>query len=277
MAAKRLFIPGANAAVAPRSHALVVMAKAPVSGAVKSRLVPPLTEDEAAGLSRCFIRDVCASIEAAAAIVADKTDAHVAGLIAYTPVGMEASFDGLASASFRLIAQRGDGLTERLINVADDLFGAGYESVALMNSDSPTIPAAILGGAVANLARAGDRIAIVGADDGGYCLIGLKRRHWRIFEDIAWSTAAVFAQTLERVGELGLQAAPMPSWYDVDDAASLRRLVVELFGDRSPGETSAGMRGFAAPATRAWLSRALEGGLAGRLGVASRATPGQRR
>src|SRR5580658_5337838 len=129
MAAQRLFIPGAHATVAPRSHALVVMAKAPVSGAVKSRLVPPLTEDEAAGLSRCFISDVCASVEAAAAIVADETDAHVAGLIAYTPVGMEAAFDGLAPASFELIAQRRKGFAERLINVADDLLGAGYESV----------------------------------------------------------------------------------------------------------------------------------------------------
>jgi uncharacterized protein len=277
MAAQRLFIPGAHAAVAPRSHALVVMAKAPVSGAVKSRLVPPLTEDEAAGLSRCFISDVCASVEAAAANVADETDAHVAGLIAYTPVGMEAAFDGLAPASFELIAQRRKGFAERLINVADDLLGAGYESVALMNSDSPTIPAAILGGTVVDLARAGDRIAIVGADDGGYCLIGLKRRHWRIFEDIAWSTAAVFAQTLERVNELGLQVTATPSWYDVDDAAALRRLVAELFGDRSPGETLEGMRGFAAPATRTWLSRALEGDLADRLGIAGRATPGQRR
>src|ERR1700680_3725273 len=120
-ARERLLIPGAEAAVPLHSHALVIMAKAPVSGAVKSRLVPPLTEDEAAGLNRCFIRDVCASIEAATAIVADQSDARVAGLIAYTPVGMEAAFDGLAPASLRLIAQRGAGLTERLINVTGDL------------------------------------------------------------------------------------------------------------------------------------------------------------
>jgi uncharacterized protein len=276
-AQKRFFIPGADAAVAPRSHALVIMAKAPISGAVKSRLVPPLTEDEAAGLNRCFIRDVCASIEAAAATVADESDARIAGLIAYSPLGMEAAFDGLAPASFRLIAQRGDGLTERLINVADDLFGGGYESVALMNSDSPTLPASILASAVANLAQPGDRIAIVGADDGGYCLIGLKRRHWRIFEDIAWSTAAVFAQTLERVGELGLHAAPMPPWYDVDDAAALRRLAGELFGNPAAKEAPTEIQGFAAPATRAWLSTALDGGLAGRLGIARYETPGQRR
>jgi len=256
----------------PRSHAVVIMAKAPVTGAVKSRLVPPLTHDEAAALNRCFIRDVSASIEAAAAIVAAESEARVAGVVAYAPVGMEASFDGLLPASFELIAQRGDDLTQRLINVANDLLGAGYESVTLMNSDSPTIPASIIAGAVATLARPRDRIVIAGADDGGYCLIGLKRPHWRIFEDIAWSTAAVLAQTLARAAKLGVEVTQMPSWYDVDDAASLRRLVAELFGDRLATHKPAQLateEGFAAPATRAWLSMALAAGLTDRLGIPS--------
>ena len=264
MAARlRIFTPGTGTTVEPRSHALVVMAKAPVSGAVKSRLVPPLTQDEAAALNRCFIRDLCTSIESAAAIVGAGSDARVAGMIAYTPAGMESAFDGLIPDSFELIAQRGDGLTARLVNVAGDLLAAGYESVAMMNSDSPTLPASILAGAMMNLARPGDRIAIVGADDGGYCLIGLKRPHWRIFQDIAWSTEVVFAQTLERAAELGLEVTRMPSWYDVDDAASLRRLIGELSGDQMRAET----RGFAAPATRACLAGLLANGLAARLGI----------
>src|ERR1700730_2532374 len=102
-ARERLLIPGADAAVAPRSHALVIMAKAPVSGAVKSRLVPPLTEDEAAALNRCFISDVCASIEAAAAIIAADRNAQVVGMIAYTPAGAQAAFNGLVPASFKFI------------------------------------------------------------------------------------------------------------------------------------------------------------------------------
>ncbi len=252
-----------DAQIPPHSHALVVMAKVPVRGAVKSRLVPPLTEDEAAELNRRFIRDVCASIESAAATAAAESDMRIVGMIAYTPVGMEAVFDGLLPPSFKLIAQRGVGLTERLINVADDVFSAGYESVSMMNSDSPTIPPSILAGAVTALSRPGDRVAIVGAEDGGYCLIGLKRLHRRIFEDIAWSTAAVFDETLARANELGLTAAQTDSWYDVDDATSLRRLVTEFFGDRAPDER----RGYTAPATRAWLAAALAGGLAEPLGV----------
>jgi glycosyltransferase A (GT-A) superfamily protein (DUF2064 family) len=118
---------------------------------------------------------------------------------------------------------------------------------------------------VTSLARLGDRIAIGGADDGGYCLIGLKRPHWRVFEDIAWSTAAVLTQTLERASELGVDVVRMPSWYDVDDAGSLRRLIAELFGTRSATATPIEPQGFAAPATRTWLSTALAGGLARRL------------
>jgi len=304
---------GTATAVVPGSHAVVVMAKAPVSGAVKSRLVPPLTEDEAAALNRCFIRDVCASIEAAAAIIAATPDTRVAdarvadarvadgnatvagvgvgvadlnagvadgkakvvGMIAYTPAGAQAAFDGLVPASFRFIAQRGEGLTARLTNVAADLLATGYESVSLMNSDSPTIPPALIAQAVAHLARAsdnslahagdglaqagdrlshaggdrlshagGDRLAIIGADDGGYCLIGLQRPHWRVFEEIAWSTGAVLAQTLQRAAELRLLVLQTPSWYDIDDAGSLRRLIRDLFGEFSgnplPSEKSPG-------------------------------------
>jgi len=267
---------GPATAVAPGSHAVVVMAKAPVSGAVKSRLVPPLTEDEAAALNRCFIRDVCASIEAAAAIVAADENADIArgnaivvggngdfaggnarivGMIAYTPAGAQTAFDGLVSASFKFIEQRGDGLTARLMNVAADLLATGYESVSLMNSDSPTIPPALIAEAVTHLAcagddhlaqtkdciaPAGDRLAIIGADDGGYCLIGLTRPHCRVFEEIAWSTSAVLAQTLQRAAELRLIVLQTPSWYDIDDAASLRRLIGDLFDELSyemTGET----------------------------------------
>jgi hypothetical protein len=131
-----------------------------------------------------------------------------------------------------------------------------------MNSDSPTSPPALIAEAVTHLAcagddhlaqsvthlgrtaeqvapggdrhaHAGDRLAIIGADDGGYCLIGLTRPHWRVFEEIAWSNATVLAQTLQRAAELRLIVLQTASWYDIDDADSLRRLISELFGELS--------------------------------------------
>ena len=76
-----------------------------------------------------------------------------------------------------------------------------------------------------------------GSDDGGYYLIGIKRLHHRLFEQIDWSTERVFAQTLERAKEIGLQAELLPTWYDVDDAATLERLRLELAAPRAPGTT----------------------------------------
>ncbi len=229
-------------------HAIVVMAKAPLAGAVKSRLVPPLGADDAAELNRCFLRDLSATIERAIAIFAAKHGGRADGLVAFTPAGAEAAFDGVTPSAFRLIPQREGDLTARLIGVCEDLFAEGYASVIPMNSDSPTLPARILVAALAAMNRSGDRIAIGGADDGGYCLIGLKRTHRRIFEQIAWSTPLVYRETLERAGELGLEAVELERWYDVDDAAALRRLEAELFG-----EGAGARQGDPAPATRAYL------------------------
>jgi rSAM/selenodomain-associated transferase 1 len=229
-------------------HAVVVMAKAPLAGAVKSRLAPPLGAEEAAELNRCFLRDLSATIERAIAIFASAHGGRAAGLIAYAPAGAESAFDGVTPPAFRLIAQRGENLTARLIGVCEDLFAAGHASVTLMNSDSPTLPARILVSALTAMSRAADRIAIGGADDGGYCLIGLKQTHRRIFEQITWSTALVYRETLERAAELGLEVAELERWYDVDDAAALRRLEAELFG-----QDARVRRGDPAPATRAYL------------------------
>ena len=58
-----------------------------------------------------------------------------------------------------------------------------------------------------------------------YYLLGLKAAHAHLFEDIAWSTDSVAEQTAQRAREIGLELVTLPSWYDVDDAASLYRLI----------------------------------------------------
>jgi hypothetical protein len=63
----------------------------------------------------------------------------------------------------------------------------------------------------------------------------LKRLHARLFDDIAWSTSLVFAQTVERAREIGLEPVVLPTWYDVDDIDSLRRLHRELRDESVPG------------------------------------------
>ena len=184
----------------PGACALAVMIKTPRAGAVKTRLVPPLHPDEAAALSMCFLRDVTANI----AELASGDSIH--GVAAYTPVGEESAFEGMLPKGFQLLPQRGAHLGERLLNAFRDLLlVAGYETVCLINADSPTLPAAVLREAVHTLQKPGDRMVLGQAEDGGYYLIGLKQPHSRLFEEISWSTDKVLSQTLERAREIGLE------------------------------------------------------------------------
>jgi uncharacterized protein len=221
--------------------ALGLMAKAPLAGAVKTRLVPPLTEREAAELDICFLRDMAANIKSV------NETAASSGLVVYTPAGSESAFDGVLPAGFELLVQRGTSLGERLCNATDDLLKQGYTAVCLINSDSPTLPKSILIQAVELLAIDGDRVVLGAAEDGGYYLIGLKHAHRNLFNEIAWSTSDVLVRTRQRATEINLPVEMLPPWYDVDDAETLNRLCEELF--LTPSLDGA----YFAPHTRAFL------------------------
>jgi rSAM/selenodomain-associated transferase 1 len=217
------------------------MAKAPIAGEVKTRLVPPLTALEAAALNICFLRDMAANIQNVS-----ETEA-ASGLVVYTPAGAEAAFDGVLPDGFELLVQRGSSLGERLCNATDDLLKQGFGAVCLINSDSPNLPAWILIRAIESLAHEGDRVVLGAAEDGGYYLIGLKHAHRNLFNEIAWSTSDVLARTRQRAAEIDLPVELLPPWYDVDDAETLDRLCEELF--LTPSANGA----YPAPHTRAFL------------------------
>jgi uncharacterized protein len=225
----QILAPGKAAGVGENCCALAVMAKAPRPGNVKTRLSPPLTPEQASELNIRFIRDTTENIQHTT------QTSNSAGLVAYTPVGDEAAFDGLLPSGFQLLPQRGQAFGERLLHVCQDLFAAGFSAVCLIDSDSPTMPQHALLQAVEGLSRAGDRMVLGGSDDGGYYLLGIKRLHPRLFEQIDWSTERVFHQTLERAKEISLQVELLPTWYDVDDAATLERLRQELAASETAG------------------------------------------
>jgi rSAM/selenodomain-associated transferase 1 len=236
--------------------ALAVMAKAPRSGEVKTRLVPPLRAEEAAILSSCFLQDITENF-----ITVSKTVA-VQGYVAYSPPGSEALFRDLVLPEILLLPPRRIGLGYSLLHAAEDLLYAGYGGACLVNADSPTLPTSFLVEAVEALRAPGDRVVLGPASDGGYYLIGLKYPHVRLFDDIAWSTERVLQQTVERAASLALDVVTLPTWYDVDDAASLSRLCEEVVAGRSAAEFIAA--GYAAPRTAAYLrglaaSRGAEG------------------
>lgn len=224
--------------------ALAVMAKAPRPGKVKTRLAPPLTLEQSAALNICFLRDTTANI----------AGVHGgAGVLCYTPVGDEIAFSGIAPEAFSLIPQRGDGFGERLHLAATDLLACGFGAVCLIDSDSPTLPHTALQQAVDELAKPGDRMVLGGSHDGGYYLIGLKQPHRAPFERITWSTESVFAETIERCNEAGLELIPLPLWYDVDDGATLQVLAAELLDGRRPH--FAIVDGYDAQHSRAFLAQ----------------------
>jgi len=218
--------------------ALGLMAKAPLEGEVKTRLVPPLTAREAAALNICFLRDMAANINSIEA---------ASGVVVYTPAGSESAFADILPERFSFLAQRGAHLGERLCNATDDLLRQGFGSVCLINSDSPTLPRSILIRALESLATEGDRVVLGAAEDGGYYLIGLKHAHRNLFNEIAWSTSDVLARTKQRAAEIDLPVELLPPWYDVDDAGTLTRLCEELLF------TSPLNGAYPAPHTRAFL------------------------
>ena len=225
--------------------ALTVMAKAPQPGKVKTRLSPPLTLEQTAALNVRFLQDTTENLAAIAG---------AAGVISYTPRGDEALFAGLLPETFALVLQRGEGFGERLLGAAQDILAIGYGSVCLIDSDSPTVPTLAYERAVAALQQPGDRVVIGPSGDGGYYLIGLKQVHREPFERISWSTASVLGETLTRCREAGLEVVLLPTWYDVDDAATLHVLEEELLNGTAPifGEQRP-MHGYAAPHTKELL------------------------
>jgi rSAM/selenodomain-associated transferase 1 len=239
MIAHRVLDPNLDQRIGGESCALAVMTKAPRAGKVKTRLVPPLTSEEAAALNVCFLQDI------ASAISNTTRGGKATGIAVYTPVGAEGAYHRILPTDFFLVPQRGESFGERLLLATKDLFHLGFESVCLINSDSPTVPARVFSEAVAVLLRPGDRLVLGPSDDGGYYLIGLKKLHRRIFEKIDWSTEKVLRQTIERAAQLNLDVHLLPAWFDVDDRATLHRLYETLFGNSG---------NLSAPATRNFLA-----------------------
>lgn len=208
--------------------AVVIMTKAPRPGAVKTRLTPPLTPDEAVTLNYCFLCDIANMIA--------KLGSRIQGIGCFTPANAADAFRNVFPANFLLLPQREGSLSERLIHVVDHLLARGFAAVCLMGSDSPTLPGSVLAEAVAILARPKETIVIGPTEDGGYYLIGLKKSHPELFEGIDWSTDRVGVQTLNRAILLGLPIHLLPKHYDVDDAAGLTRLCRDLL---SPSQIQA--------------------------------------
>ena len=229
-------------AIASASCGIAVMAKASMPGLTKTRLVPPLTYQEAAAFNTAFLKDVAANIIAAAG------EAEIDGYMAFGPPGSEPFFRDNLPPSIGLIEAWRPDFGDCLFTAIDRMLSV-HGAAVVLNSDSPTLPTSLLVETARMLAKPGDRAVIGPSTDGGYYLLGVKARHRHLFERVSWSTEHVMRQTLERAAEIGVHVHLLPAWYDVDDGDSLKLLRSELFDGWS----------FAAPLRRhhAWHSEQL--------------------
>ena len=186
---------------------LVVVAKAPVAGEVKTRLLPHFTPEEAVDLYRCFLQDRLEEIG-----LLEGIDLAVA----FTPANARDTFLRISGNGFELFAQKGDNLGQRLNNIFIEKLDRDYEAVSIIDSDTPDLPRTMVEQSF-RILTSGQADAVFGpCDDGGYYLVGMRRPHPELFEDIPWSTEAVLPVTLQRAERLGIRTKLLPGWNDLD-------------------------------------------------------------
>lgn len=203
-------------------EALVVMAKAPQAGEVKTRLIGAMTAEEARDLYVAFLTDTFSLMEE---IMEEREELSL--ILCYTPEGEEEAFEDVEREGSLMIPQRGAELGERLRNCFADVFGMGHESVVVIGADTPNLPGELLFDAF-DVLEEEDGVILGPSTDGGYYLIGMRREHPALFSRIPWSTDAVFAATEARAAEAGIHLIVMPEWYDIDTPEELALLEQDL-------------------------------------------------
>lgn len=209
---------------------LVIMAKAPRLGSVKTRLAESLSLQAVTELYRCLLNDTIA--------LAQALD-HVEIAI-MCPASDVEDLSRAVAKTVRIVPQTGQGLAAALASVFRH-FATGHQQVIAFNSDSPHLPASVLQTAF-DVVRACD-LVVGPTHDGGYYLVGAKASHPDLFTSDGMGTANALEALLTRARALGLSVILTDPFYDIDVASDLSQLANEL--QRMPGT---------APRTAKWLS-----------------------
>jgi uncharacterized protein len=195
-------------------NALVILTKFPEPGQSKTRLVPPLSFDDAAELARALLLDQLQNL-------ARFTAAQL--FIAFTPPSAASFFEALLPREASCFCQQGDSLGDRMRHAFAVLFSRGFSRVVLIGGDLPAIPLEALADAVAALEN--DSEVILGPSlDGGYYLVGMSQLISEIFEGILWSQPDVLTLTTAKLVSLKKKYKLISPWYDIDTIDDLRHL-----------------------------------------------------
>lgn len=202
---------------------IIVIAKAPVPGQVKTRLTPPFSPQEAALLAQ--------------AALADTLDVVAATPVARRVLALSApepdSARSWLPSGFEVIPQRGDGLDERLAAAFADTYAGGTAMpMVLIGMDTPQVTPGLLADAATPLAF-GEADAVLGpAADGGFWLLGLRSPNWSLLHGVPMSRSDTGQVQLARLQSAGLRVALMPELTDVDYAEDAMRVAADIPGSR---------------------------------------------
>lgn len=188
-------------------HSIIaVFAKSPTPGSVKTRLIPPLTPEQAASLHGAFVRD---AIERCAAIPAVTCELHT-----------DTESDAWPELDVARKLQIQGDLGLKMLHALDAALRAGAPVAAILGADVPDVPASY----VEQILLSPADVTLGPAEDGGFYAIAARRVHPDMFRDVPWSTSETLVRTLAAVERCGLTAALGPVWYDVDEPADLIKL-----------------------------------------------------
>lgn len=195
-----------------KDRALIVFARSPRAGHVKSRLTTLITPQEAADLYRAFLMD---SLQQYASL-------NIA-------VRLYMSDEGLPHVPVfgaTIKRQHGDDLGQRMQHAFQETAKAGYKQIIIIGTDHPTLPLVFLQRAFEELSEA-PTICIGPTEDGGYYLLGMNPLIHGLFDGIVYSRPDVFSLTRARAYQTGANIIELPKWYDIDTPDDLRRLTKE--------------------------------------------------
>ena len=188
---------------------LIILAKRPIPGRVKTRLARDVGIESAAELSECFLMDLIENVK----------NLSIPKIISCDP---KSSIEYFRNYNIdQLFIQRGNSIGERMYNSFMDCFKAGFSRAILIGSDSPDIPKSFFGDALSSLS-AYDMV-IGPTQDAGYYLIGFRRDTLSkdIFSEINWSTSRVWQETRLKIENNGVNCFTLPEWYDIDNISGL--------------------------------------------------------
>jgi len=205
--------------------ALLIFAKQPLPGKVKTRLSPLLTLQEAADIYHCML---CDTLEK----VADLTG--VESFLFFEPSQGAEDFFRRGFPGIRIFPQEGDGLGVRLKKAFETVFALGFESAAAIGTDSPDLPLSHLQEPFRLLEEKDADVVFGPAADGGYYLVALGSSRPGLFHDIPWSTNRVLEKSLAAAASLGLQVVNLPVWHDMDTVEDLKRFLAAGSSEYAP-------------------------------------------